>query len=110
MRALLTILAHLISTATPRGRAGWERQEGVEGHGTEPGGPSEAREAREKHGISAAESPLASDSPALLAGPVCPALTHHQQKPEEGQEVAGLGRLQPEEFHADDGEHDREEP
>lgn len=45
-----------------------------------------------------------------LAHPVRPALTHHQQKPEEGQEVAGLGGLQPEEVHADDGEHDHEEP
>lgn len=39
-----------------------------------------------------------------------PALTHHQENPEEGHEVARLGSLQLEEVHADDREHDHEEP
>lgn len=55
-------------------------------------------------------SRVTSNALAHPASPVCRALTHHQQKPEEGQEVAGLGGLQPEEVHADDGEHDHEEP
>lgn len=36
--------------------------------------------------------------------------THHHQNPEVGVEVAGLGGFQLEEVHADDGEHDHEEP
>lgn len=42
--------------------------------------------------------------------PVRPAPTHHLEDPEEGHEVAGLGGLQLEEVHGDDGEHDHEEP
>ena len=42
--------------------------------------------------------------------PVRPAPAHHLEDPEEGHEVAGLGGLQLEEVHGDDGEHDHEEP
>lgn len=80
---------------------GSETQVGPEGTaGAEPG---------ERRGSSAAAA-LPAGKPSHIGAPAHPAPTHHQQNPEEGHEVAGLGGLQLEEVHADDGEHDHEEP
>lgn len=82
---------------------GPEKQEGVGVVALSPGwggpGSSTAQRSRET-GV----RPRARPSPRRLVP------THHHQNPEEGLEVAGLGRLQLEELHVDDGEHDHEKP